>query len=229
MITQKGESAIWLQRHEYSVSCVPAVRKRAIAGEPIITYFDFGKNSNQRGRLLKSNIDIMNELSARFPYAIRVFGRDSLMDGLDILQEECSENNLRTRHYVIFAGLNRARRLWTNDSAYAMSPKQIFSNLVKNGPQSGYNFIIWANEPGSFCNFYGDLIQEFDYRLVYNLKEEEYEQVVKSSAMTTDYGNNNVISYNPDEDNKKSGFTVCRSSGWFSRFYGSPGRKNGRL
>ncbi len=189
-----------------------------LPGEPIITYFDFGKNSNQRGRLLKSNIDIMNELSARFPYAIRVFGRDSLMDGLDILQRECSENNLRTRHYVIFAGLNRARRLLDNDSAYAMSPKQIFSNLVKNGPQSGYNFIIWANEPGSFCNFYGDLIQEFDYRLVYNLKEEEYEQVVKSSAMTTDYGNNNVISYNPDEDNKKVRIYSMPLSGWFSRF-----------
>lgn len=189
-----------------------------LPSEPIITYFDFGKSGSQGGRLSKNNIDIMNELSARFPYAIRVFGKDSLMDGIDILQKECAENKLQVKHYVIFAGLNRARRLLDNDSAYAISPKQVFSNLIKNGPQSGYNFIIWANEPGSFCNFYGDLIPEFDYRLVYNLKEEEYEQVIKSSEMCTDYGNNNVISYNPDEDNKKIRIYSIPLLGWFTQF-----------
>lgn len=186
--------------------------------EPIITYFDFGKNNNQGGRLSKNNIDIMNELSARFPYAVRVFGKDSLLDGIDILRKEYEENHSQTKHYVIFAGLNRARRLLDNDSAYAMSPKQAFASLVKNGPEAGYNFIVWANEPGSFCSFYGDLIPEFDYRLVYNLKEEEYEQVIKSSEMSTDYGNNNVIAYNPDEDNKKVRIYSMPLIGWFNRF-----------
>ena len=171
----------------------------------------------------------MNELSARFPYAIRVFGKDSLMDGIDILQKECAENKSQVKHYVIFAGLNRARRLFDNDSAYAMSPKQVFSNLIKNGPQSGYNFIIWANEPGSFCNFYGDLIPEFDYRLVYNLKEEEYEQVIKSSEMSTDYGNNNAISYNPDEDNKKIRIYSMPLLGWFTQFMNRLEGKAGTL
>ena len=189
-----------------------------LPNEPIITYFDFGKSNAQGGRLSKNSIDIMNELSARFPYAIRVFGKDSLMDGIDILQKECTEKESHSRHYVIFAGLNRARRLLDNDSAYAMSPKQVFSNLIKNGPQSGHNFIIWANEPGSFCSFYGDLIPEFDYRLVYNLKEEEYEQVIKSSEMNTDYGNNNVISYSPDEDNKKVRIYSMPLLGWFTQF-----------
>ena len=197
--------------------------------EPIITYFDFGKSGSQGGRLSKNNIDIMNELSARFPYAIRVFGKDSLMDGIDILQKECAANKSQVKHYVIFAGLNRARRLLDNDSAYAMSPKQVFSNLIKNGPQSGYNYIIWANEPGSFCNFYGDLIPEFDYRLVYNLKEEEYEQVIKSSEMSTDYGNNNVISYNPDEDNKKIRIYSMPLLGWFTQFMNRLEGRTGNL
>lgn len=189
-----------------------------LPNEPIITYFDFGKSSSQSGYLSKNNIDIMNELSARFPQAIRVFGKDSLMDGIDILQKECAQNNPQTRHYVIFAGLNRARRLLDFDHAYAMSPKQMFSNLVKNGPQSGYNFIIWANEPGSFCEFYGDLLPEFDYRLVYNLKEEEYKVVIKSTEMNTDFGNNNAISYNPDEDNKIIRIYSMPLFGWFKQF-----------
>ncbi|MBR4026343.1 MAG: DNA translocase FtsK [Lachnospiraceae bacterium] len=191
--------------------------KNQLPKEPIITYFDFGKNTSQISRLSKNNIDIMNELSARFPYAIRVFGKDSLLDGIDILQKECNAG-LQTRHYVIFAGLNRARRLLDNDSAYRMSPKQMFSNLVKHGPEAGYNFIIWANEPSSFCDFYADLIPEFDYRLVYNLTEEEYKQVIKSSTMNTDYGNNNIISYNPDEDNKKVRIYSMPLQSWFMQF-----------
>lgn len=185
---------------------------------PLITFFDFGKNSNMGRRVSKNSIDIMNELSARFPFAIRIFGKDSLMDGIEMLQSEYEQNEtMLNNHYIIFAGLNRARRLLDNDSAYSMPPKKIFENLVKKGPEKGYNYIIWANEPGSFCNFYGDLIPEFDYRLVYDLKEEEYEQVIKSSSMDTAYGNN-VISYNPDEDNKKVRIYSMPLAGWFTKF-----------
>lgn len=186
--------------------------------QPVITFFDFGKNPSLNRRITRSNFDIMNELSARFPQAIRVFSRESLMDGIEILQREYEQNaGMKDNHYVIFAGLNRARRLLDTDRAYAMPPKKIFENLVKFGPENGYNYIIWANEPSGFCNFYGELLPEFDYRLVYDLKEEEYETVIKSSAMDTAF-NNNVISYNPDEDNKKVRIYSMPLLGWISKF-----------
>ena len=124
------------------------------------------------------------------------------MDWIDILEREYREEDPERRHFVIFAGLNRARRLLDDDNAYGMPPKQMFMNLVKNGPTAGVNFIIWANDPNSFCSFYGELLPEFDYRLVYDLNEDEYMKIITSSNMDTNYGNN-VISYNPDEDNKK--------------------------
>lgn len=190
-------------------------------GEPVITFFDFtsapGRINRQGGRTVRKNIDIMNELSARFPDAIRVYGKDSLMEGIETLQKEHQEPDPLRRHYIIFAGLNRARRLLDYDSAYEISPRQVFMNLVKDGPALGYHFIVWANEPGSFCTFYNELIPYFDYRLVYDLKEEEYEQVIKSSGITTNY-DNNIISYNPDEDNKKVRIYSKPLISWIEKF-----------
>lgn len=198
-------------------NCIRQSPDGRLPDEPVITYFDFAENRSMAGHRVKRGFDIMNELSARFPSAIRVFGRNSLMDGIEMLQEEVEHDNQQRRHYVIFAGLNRAKRLLDNDSAYAMSPRQTFMNLVKNGPAAGMNFIVWANEPSSFCSFYNELLSEFDYRLVYNLKEDEYEQVVKSSEMDTSYGNN-VIAYNPDDENKKVRIYSMPLLGWFEKF-----------
>ncbi len=200
--------------------CYCEVSESIWRGEPVITFFDFASVqgiSRPRSRTAKKSIDIMNELSARFPDAVRVYGKDSLMDGIETLQREYEEQDGQRRHYIIFAGLNRARRLLDHDSAYEMPPLQIFMNLVKNGPASGYHFIVWANEPSSFCSFYSEIISDFDYRLVYDLKEEEYEQVIKSAGITTNY-DNNIISYNPDEDNKKVRIYSKPLAGWIEKF-----------
>ena len=145
----------------------------------------------------------MNELCARFPNAIRVFSKDTLMDGISILESEYEHRTGdEENHYVIFAGLNRARRLLDNDRAYKMPPKAMFTNLVKEGPEHGVNYIVWANEPSTFCSMFSDLLSEFDNRIVYDLKEEEYELVIRSSSLKTEF-ENNVIAYNLDDDLKK--------------------------
>ena len=46
---------------------------------------------------------------------------------------------------------------------------------------------------------------------------EEYEQVIKSTGINTNY-DNNVISYNPDEDNKKVRVYSKPLTGWFEKF-----------
>jgi nucleoside-triphosphatase THEP1 len=186
-----------------------------IPQRPLITFFDFAKTAKYAGLTKK---DVINDLCARFPHLIRVFGKDSLMDGIELLTEEYKKADAEgARHYVIFAGLNRAKRLLDSSNKYAIPPKKLFENLIKQGPEKGYNYIIWANEPGSFLSFYGDLLQEFDYRLVYNLKDDEYEQVVMSSSVSISC-DNNAISYNPDEDNKKIRVYSPPLSDWFNLF-----------
>lgn len=189
----------------------------ALPEEPLITFFDFSKNRNQMMRRSRTSMDMMDELHSAFPDVIRIFGRDSLQEGLETLSEELAMNNPQRQHYVIFAGLNRAKRMLDAGNAYARPLKQTFVDLVKNGPEVGMNFIVWANEPSSFLSFYGEMLSEFDYRLVYNLKEEEYEQIVNSSVMDTSYGNN-VISYNPDDENKKVRLYSVPLVGWFRSF-----------
>ena len=166
---------------------------------PVITFFDFSTADNRRRR----RADIMNELCARLPNAIRVFSKNTLMDGISILEREYERRTGdEENHYVIFAGLNRARRLLDNDRAYKMPPKSMFANLVKEGPEHGVNYIVWANEPKTFCSMFSDILPEFDNRIVYDLKEEEYELVIRSSSLKTEF-ENNVIAYNLDDDIKK--------------------------
>ena len=192
--------------------------KEALPEEPVITYFDFTKHSSFRGRGARKELDMMNELIARFPDAIRVFGADSLLDGLQILEDEYNQGNKGKKHYVIFAGLNRAKRLLDNEGIYEQPPIEQFKKLLRQGPDAGFNYIIWANEPDSFLEYYGDTLQDFNYRLVYDLTEEEYRKVIKSAALDTARGSNNVISYSMDTDNKKVRVYSKPLSTWFMRF-----------
>ncbi len=170
--------------------------------EPVITFFDFSKNRNRGIRRTRDVHDAMVELYSAFPDLIRIFGRDSLKEGIETLNEEMSISNPLRQHYVIFAGLNRAKRLLDSGNAYEKPLKQQLAELIKNGPEAGINYIVWANEPAIFLNYFDDLLQEFDYRIVYDLKEEEYERFIHSTYIDTNY-DNNVVFYNPDDENKK--------------------------
>ena len=86
---------------------------------PIITFFDF-EEQGMSERSIK-----LSELSTHLPEKIRIFGKDSLMDGIDILEREYREEDPERRHFVIFAGLNRARRLLDDDNAYGIDRKSV--------------------------------------------------------------------------------------------------------
>ena len=204
-----GFSAISILFDVYSKS-----DEHIIPDKPIITFFDFSA-FDSRGR---RRADIMNDLCARFPNLIRVFSKEALLDGIAILEKEYAQRKEHDEnHYVIFAGLNRARRLLDNDRAYKMPPKTMFINLVKDGPEHGVNYIVWANEPSTFLRNYTELLPEFDNRIVYDLKEEEYDDVIRSSAMKTEF-DNNVLAYNLDDDIKKVRIYSMPLKEWLTGF-----------
>ena len=190
-------------------------RGAQLHSHPIISFFDF-KNLYEDDSFDGAYEDVMNTLCARFPNAIRIFGSESLIDGIDTLTEELENNTQGTEHYVIFAGINRARRL-QNTNGYDVSPKAKLEKLIREGPAKGCNFIVWANEPAAFLSLYGDLLQEFDYRLVYGLNEDQYIQTIQSAAMSTTT-DTTVISYNPDDDIRKIRIYSQPLPTWMNQF-----------
>lgn len=163
---------------------------------PLITYFDFTGSSKNFG----TYDDILNELSACYTQQIRVFGKSTLLLGIDQLEKELEEE-VFGRHFVIFAGLNRAKRLFTGH-AFAESPRDRLVKMMEEGPAKGINFIIWANEPESFLEFYSDALDFFDYRVGYDLQDDTFKKLFISAHVETG-DDNNAISYSADDGNMK--------------------------
>ena len=168
-----------------------------LPSEPLITYFDF---SNKRKRF--GTYDILNELSACYQTQIRVFGKDTLMFGIDQLESEIRDGRF-IRHFVIFSGLNRARKLLSGIHTFEKAPKERLISMLKEGPEKGVNFIIWANEPETYLEFYGESLDLFDYRIGYNIQEETFKRIFLSGTYVVTDDDNNAVSYSVDEGNKK--------------------------
>ena len=162
---------------------------------PVITYFDFSGKQKNFG-----TYDIMNELSASYPKQIRVFGRESVLFGIEQLEKEIKEEAFE-RHFVMFAGLNRAKKMLSGQT-YTESPRDRFVRLLDEGPAKGFNFIVWANEPETFLEFYPDALDYFDYRVGYNLQEDTFKKIFLSVFMEAG-DDNNAISYSVDDGNQK--------------------------
>lgn len=162
---------------------------------PIITYFDFSNNRKSFG-----TYDILNELAACYPQQIRVFGKDTVLPAIEQLEKELEEETFE-RHFVIFAGLNRAKKLLSSRT-YEASPRDRLVKMIEKGPEKGVNFLIWANEPESFLEFYADTLDSFDYRIGYALQEDTFKKLFLSAYV--DIGDdNNAISYSADDGNMK--------------------------
>lgn len=167
-----------------------------LPAESIITYFDFSNNRKNFG-----SYDILNELAACYPEQIRVFGKSTVMFGLEQIEKEIEEG-VHKRHFVIFAGLNRAKKILSHSSTYEKSPRERLIQMVETGPEKGVNFIIWANEPESFLEFYAEMLDSFDYRIGYDLQEDTFKKIFLSAYVET-VDNNTAISYSVDDGNLK--------------------------
>lgn len=164
--------------------------------KPIITYFDFSN-----GRKNFASYDILNELAACYPQQIRVFGKSTVMFGLEQMEKEIEEE-IYERHFVIFAGLNRAKKILSHSTTYEKSPRERLIQMVEAGPEKGVNFIIWANEPESFLEFYPEMLDWFDYRIGYELQDDAFKKLFWSTHMESG-DDNTAISYSVDDGNLK--------------------------
>lgn len=175
------------------------LRVEGTISQPIITLFDYSNPIQaQKPNLLQTLVSLI-------PNAFRVFRGADLMSGLSILENEIDNADDASQHFVIFFGLNRARRL-TEGSTYSQKPRDTLAKLLREGPHKGTNFIVWANSPSMFQQFYSDTLSDFEQRLVFEKTDDDlypfFVQDKKPVTANDRTAERNALSYNLDGDNQ---------------------------
>ncbi len=181
---------------------------------PFITFFDFQDEEEAYSD------GIINKLCREFPSVFRIYGRESLVEGLYTIKAEIdSEKSCELRQFIIFAGLNRANRLLNSyeDNLYSETLKEIFEKIIRKGPEKGYSSVVWANEPGTFSTFFGEIVNEFDYRIMFDLTEGEYKQFALSGEKMSVSGHNALV-YNVDGDPRKIRIYMMPTKEWMDSY-----------
>ena len=187
-----------------------------MAGEitrPVITLFDFSNPA----QMAYGQKTLLHTLADLVPEAFRIFRSSDMLAGLEILEEELNAGIDDVQHFVIFFGINRARRL-TEGSTYSAKPRDTLARLIHEGPRKGANFLVWANAPAMFQQFYGDLLGDFEQRLVFDSTEEElYSYFVQDKKPAT-MDERNALSFNMDGDNQLVKLFSDPSISWLRDF-----------
>lgn len=191
------------------------IRQEGAITRPVITIFNFeGRNSVREDTPLK-------HICAAIPEAFEVVDNDNMVNALQILQQQLEDND---RHYVIFFGLNRARRLLQASSRYDQLPREILVDLLRRGPDNGMHFLVWANDPALYLNDYGDTLDLFEYRLGFNMEPSEYEATISYIARqgkdgeTKEEGVLSAIAFDINDENQKIRLYDTPTKDWMNNF-----------
>jgi len=147
------------------------LRQQDTSTEPAITLFDLSSDAPQD--------DMFGQLVRGLPEKIRVYHAGDVLDGLDMLEKELPTGR---RQFVVFFGLNRARRLLIQPDAYTQAPREKFVSLLQRGPENNMSFIVWANSAESFLSLYRDVLPCFEQRLVGGIPEEQIAELIIGQA-----------------------------------------------
>ena len=147
------------------------LRQQDTSTEPAITLFDLSSDAPQD--------DMFGQLVRGLPEKIRVYHAGDVLDGLDMLEKELPVGR---RQFVVFFGLNRARRLLIQPDAYTQAPREKFVSLLQRGPENNMSFIVWANSAENFLSLYRDVLPCFEQRLVGGIPEEQLAELIIGQA-----------------------------------------------
>ena len=147
------------------------LRQQDTSTEPAITLFDLSSDAPQD--------DMFGQLVRGLPEKIRVYHAGDVLDGLDMLEKELPVGR---RQFVVFFGLNRARRLLIQPDAYTQAPREKFVSLLQRGPENNRSFIVWANSAENFLSLYRDVLPCFEQRLVGGIPEEQLAELIIGQA-----------------------------------------------
>lgn len=196
------------------------IRMEGEINRKLIYLFDFGSKDEIVANEQNMVEDLLAETVEGVPEAFEVFGRDQMLSGLALLYEELTRRRNGEpgeQMYVMFFGLNRARRLLASTNAYEQSPKEMLAELLLYGPANGMNFIVWANNPSLYLDHFGETLQSFQHRIVFGMEEDEYRTIV-CDRMPKHEGEFNALAFNLDDDNQKIRLYNAPTATWLDRF-----------
>lgn len=192
------------------------IRLEGEIDHPIITVFNF------EGREEDSENNLLRRLFTALPEAFEVVDSDNLINGLEVLQSSLAQGD---RHFVIFYGLNRARRLMQASNGYASMPRDLLVSLMQNGPANGMNFIVWANDAQMYQRDYNDTLPLFDYRLGFNMDTNSYQNLLGYSVRMNqngqpdvEEGDLNAVYFDINDENRKIRLYDAPTNRWFQDF-----------
>lgn len=184
---------------------------------PFITLFDFSGNSLS----FHEEKDLLSRVIQDIPEVFRVFDKNQVVEGLQILQQELAQGE---QHFVFFFGLNRARRLLTASSFYDQLPREILVDLLRRGPANGMNFIVWANDPALYMENYSDTLECFEHRFGFDMAPEEFNailnQVIRQGkeGKIAEEGSQNAIAFDMNDENQKIRLYGTPTEEWLIQF-----------
>lgn len=194
------------------------IRQKGRLDHAVISVFDF---SDPYDTIEQS--DLLHTLCRELPLAFRVFSRQDVVAGLQILQQELADG---ARHFVIFYGLNRAKRLTICPTGYDRPPRELLVDLLCRGPQNGMNFLVWANDPAMYLDQYSDTLNLFEKRIGFNMEPEEYHAALGQAEHRSQdkapakEGGLNAFLFDMDGDNKKIRLYGKPTEEWMKKFIG---------
>ena len=147
------------------------LRQQDMSDGPAITLFDLSSEAPQD--------DMFGQLVRGLPEKLRVYHAGDVLEGLDVLEKELPAGR---RQFVVFFGLNRARRLLIQPDAYTQAPRERFVSLLQRGPENNMNFIVWANSTENLLSLYKDALPCFEQRLVSGIPAEQFTELTYAEA-----------------------------------------------
>ncbi len=183
------------------------LRQQDMGDEPAITLFDLSSDAPQN--------DMFGQLVRALPEKIRVYHASDVLDGLDVLEKELPA---KRRQFVVFFGLNRARRLLVQPDAYTQAPRERFVSLLQRGPENNMNFIVWANSAENLLSAYKDALPCFEQRLVGDIPAEQLEALTYTAAPVNMKQKNAVYFDMDSAENPKIRLYEQPTDGWVRDF-----------
>ena len=188
--------------------------EKSLPTAPVITLFDFSSPSQS---MYANTPPMLQMLLQELPQVFRVFRSTDVLNGLQILESDLNASADAPQHFVFFFGLNRARRL-IDGGAYDQRPRDLLVKLLHKGPEMGMNFIVWANSPSAFQQYYGDALNEFELRLLFDKVEDDLYPFYVQDKKPDSMDERNALSFNLDGDNQMIKMYSSPSPNWVGQF-----------
>lgn len=158
-------------------------------GEKLVTVFDFNRSEWNGSDGFYQLLDAMQQ-------EVAVFSGPDIWHGLDRLHQLEAQ---KKRQFVFVIGPEKTNRLQMRSNRFQASPADEIEKMLWNGPENGMNFVFWTGNARSFLANYGNMLDEFEDRLVGEVgSKDELEKLLGKKDEEMIQKSSSAYYWNPD-------------------------------